>query len=73
MAEIKDLFVPATDPGEAATLAWAASVLFATVSGYNAENEQRKACGHSMAYVEGSYVAAIEDAHLLAVGRKSHA
>ena len=54
--------VDTSDPGKAARVAWAAAVLFGEISGMNAENDQRKACGHSMAYTEHSYQAVIEDA-----------
>ncbi len=57
------------DPGDAARAAWAAAVLYARISGYNAENDQRKVQGYAMAYVSDSYEAAIAEAHRIAVGQ----
>jgi len=52
--------VSCDDAGNAARVAWAAALLFAQVSGMNAENDQRKAVGASMAYTDENYQDAIE-------------
>ena len=61
--------VCADDAGNAARVAWAAALLFARVSGMNAENDQRKVVGSSMAYTDDAYQQAIEECYGTATGR----
>lgn len=63
-----DYDVDTSDTGKAARVVWAASVLFARVSGMNAENEVRKIQGQAMAYNSGYYFEAVECAFRMAKG-----
>jgi hypothetical protein len=49
-----------SDPGLAARAVYVAAILFARVSGMNAENEQRMLQGYSIAYTTDSYETEIE-------------
>lgn len=62
--------VDTSDPGLAARVAWAAAVLYARVSGYNAENQVRERSGSQLAYWSDSYEVAIEEAHKIATGQQ---
>lgn len=57
-----DYDVDTSDPGKAARVVWAAAVLFAKVSGMNAENAGRKSNGYAMAYDDLSYAGVVEEA-----------
>lgn len=53
--------IDASDPGKAAIVNLAAAVLFAEISGMNAENQQRQANGYSMAYTHNNYSGVIDE------------
>ena len=50
-----------SDPGKAADVAARAAILYATVSGFNAENTLRERRGEALAYDSFCYEAAIDD------------
>ena len=50
-----------TDEGRGIVVQAAQAVLFAKVSGMNAENDYRKACGYLLAYGEQGYQQAIDE------------
>lgn len=53
--------IKTSDPGLAANVAARASILYARVSGYNAENEIRKSHGLFLAYGDDWYESAIDE------------
>jgi hypothetical protein len=50
-----------SDPGKAANVAARAAILYATVCGFNAENDIRKTRGEAMAYDQDCYAAILDD------------
>jgi len=58
MSEVK---LDTNDPGKAANVAARAAILYARVSGYNAENSMHHEQGHAIAYASDAFETAIEE------------
>ena len=59
---MSDYTVDTDDPGKAAQVVWAASLLFARTSSFNAENAIRLSQGYAMAYSDNAYEQEVQDA-----------
>ena len=62
--------VTATDPGKAASITWAAAVLYARIESMKALNTERERNGYALAFTDNAFEQEIDEAYtgLVAMG-----